>query len=401
MKRFAILVCCVGFLCLLISGCLDIKVVKKKDAGHDQLAKMTMDEKIGQMVLAGIDGTTVTSQVQSFIKTSKVGGFILYGNNIVTADQTVGLLNALKNTNVQAGNPQPLFLSVDQEGGRVNRMPSSMMNTPTNRAIGNVDDQHFAFKIGKIIGQELDDFGFNMDFAPVMDIETNPTNPVIGDRSFGMDEELVSKLGVAEMKGIRSANIIPVIKHFPGHGDTSVDSHLDLPVVNHGLTRLKNVEWRPFQSAIEQGADVVMAAHLLLPKIDADHPASLSKRLITDDLRGLLHFKGVIISDDMTMGAITKHYDIGDAAVRSIQAGCDIVLVGHGDREVNKVYSAVKKAVNTGRLSKKRMDESVLRIIKLKHKYHLADQPNEPVNVAKINKEIRTILNQKKVSDSK
>lgn len=237
-----------------------------------------------------------------------------------------------------------------------------------------------------------------MDFAPVLDINSNPKNPVIGNRAFGATLDIVRDLGIETMKGIQSENVIPVVKHFPGHGDTSVDSHVGLPTVNNDLNRLESFELVPFREAIEEGADAVMIAHILLPKIDKENPSSLSKDIITDILRNKLEFDGVVITDDMTMGAISKNYNVNEAAVKSINAGTDIVLVCHGYEKAIEVINSVKDAVIKGEISEERVNESVYRILKLKNKYNLKDEITDSVDVDKINNKIRTLLNDYGVS---
>lgn len=244
-----------------------------------QIKEMTLTEKIGQLVIIGIDGTSFDSPMETMIDTYKVGGFILFKRNIMDTNQALLLISELKNYNSM--NPFPLFVSVDEEGGRVTRMPDGFLAVPSSWEIGLVDDEELAQNMGSATARKIKAFGFNMNFAPVLDIHSNQQNPVIGDRSFGTSPETVSRLGIATMNGMKSENVIPVVKHFPGHGDTSIDSHLDLPVLNHTKERLDSFEIKPFQEAIREGTDVVMVAHILLPKIDAQHPASLSKPIMT------------------------------------------------------------------------------------------------------------------------
>ncbi|WP_066069654.1 beta-N-acetylhexosaminidase [Neobacillus soli] len=354
------------------------------------ISKMTLEDKIGQMVLAGISGTTMDTNAKKLISQFHVGGIIFYKNNFETPAQTVQLVNQLK-----AGNSSslPLFLGVDQEGGRVTRLPGELVNFPPNKQIGQVNNPEFSYKVGTLLGHELKEFGLNLNFAPVLDINSNPNNPVIGDRSFGNNVELVSKLGIQTMKGIQSQNVIPTIKHFPGHGDTSVDSHLELPIVNKSFKELKELELIPFDRAINQGADVVMVAHILLPQLDKTNPASMSKAVMTDLLRKQLSFTGVIITDDMTMGAITEHFDIGKAAVESVKAGSDIILVGHDFNNVVKITSSLKTAVQNGEISEQRLNESTERIIQLKRKYSIHDTKVENPNINEINHSINSLLN--------
>ncbi|MEH6908529.1 beta-N-acetylhexosaminidase [Neobacillus drentensis] len=368
----------------------------KKDPIQEQLNKMTLNEKIGQMIIAGFDGITVNSNTQNLINKYKPGGLILYQTNVKDAAQLVNLTNAIKTVNSK--NKVPLFISVDQEGGRVHRMPTSIQNTPSARTIGNKNDEKYAYNIGKVIAYELQAFGFNTDFAPVLDIQSNPKNTVIGDRSFGSNSSIVSNLGVSMMKGIGSGKIIPVIKHFPGHGDTSVDSHLELPFVLNDLTRLKKVELVPFNNAIKDHADMVMIAHILVKKIDPNYPASMSKTIITNLLRKQSGFGGVVITDDMTMGAIAKHYNLKDAAVRAVNAGSDIILVGHGMDNVATVYKSIYSAVKNHTISEDTINKSVYRILTLKHKYNINNNKVAPVNVNNLNNRITKTISNASVS---
>lgn len=367
-----------------------IKVTEQVDPIVEKINTMTIDEKIGQMLMAGVEGYNLNDNSKKLIKEHKVGGFIIFDENVQSTEQLLGLVNSLKKEN--ANNKIPLFFSLDEEGGKVTRMPKEFRRFPTNKAVGQINNSDFSNKIGRTIADEIKSFGFNMNFAPVLDVNSNPKNPVIGDRSFGANPNIVSNLGIETMKGIQSENVIPVVKHFPGHGDTSVDSHVGLPTVNNDLNRLKSFELVPFAKAIENGADAVMIAHILLPKIDKDNPSSMSKIIITDILRDNLKFDGVVITDEMTMGAIIKNYNIGEAAIKSVNAGTDIILVGHGyDNEI-EVINALKDAVSKGKISDKRINESVYRILKLKQKYNLKDEIINSVDVDRINNSINTLL---------
>jgi beta-N-acetylhexosaminidase len=355
-----------------------------------QINQMTLGEKIGQMVLVGVEGLTLGDHAKDLIEQYHVGGIIFYKENIENAVQALTFVNELKSAN--ANNKLPLFISVDQEGGRVNRMPDEFAKLPSNQIIGKVNDASFSYAVGAVLGMEIKALGFNMDFAPVLDINSNPQNPIIGDRSFGSNATIVSKLGVQTMRGLQSVNVISVVKHFPGHGDTSVDSHLDLPVVNHSLSRLKQLEWIPFTEAINNQADTVMIAHILLPQIDASHPASFSKTIVTDYLRNELHFAGVVITDDMTMGGIVKNYDLQDASVKSILAGCDIILVAHDYNKAVEVITTMRRNVENGVIAAEAINQSVYRIMRLKQKYGLTNQKSQPADVAVINHHIHDVL---------
>jgi beta-N-acetylhexosaminidase len=364
--------------------------IVETDAIQNKIDSMSLDEKIGQLVVVGVDGFSMNDNINKLIKENKVGGVILFSKNVENSNQLVTLTNSIKTSNAQ--NKIPLFISVDEEGGRVSRMPTEIKKLPSNKVLGKRNDGDFSYSIGKIIGEELKAFGFNMDFAPVMDINSNPTNPVIGDRSFGNNVDIVNKLGIKTMEGIMDSNIIPVVKHFPGHGDTFVDSHVGLPVVNKDLTQLNNFELIPFKEAIKNNVDAIMVSHILLNKLDVDFPASMSKVIITDILRENLKFQGVVITDDMTMGAIIKNYDIGYASVKSINAGSDLILVCHGFDNELKVINSLKIAVQNNIITEFRLNESVYRILKLKEKYVINDNPVKSPDINRINNKIEELL---------
>lgn len=354
-----------------------------------QIKAMSLEEKIGQLVMVGVDGYENDNNSQKLITKYHVGGFVLLQQNIKNTNQMLSLINSLKETNKV--NKIPLFLSIDEEGGRISRVPNEFIKLPSNQRIGELNNSKVSSQIGGIIGEELRMFGLNMDFAPVLDVNSNPKNVVIGDRSFGDKPGLVSKLGIETMKGLQSQNIISVVKHFPGHGDTSVDSHIGLPTVNHDLTRLKSLELVPFSSAIDNSVNAIMMAHILLPKIDSEYPASFSKTVISEILRKGMNFDGLVITDDMTMGAIVKNYDIGDAAVKSINAGSDIILVCHDFAKEEAVLKAIQKAAQSGSISQDRIDQSLYRILKLKEKYALSDNTVEAVDPQRINNRIEAL----------
>lgn len=351
-----------------------------------QVENMTLEEKIGQMLLVGMEGYDMNDNITELIKSYNVGGIILYGKNVKDGRQLLSLTNSLKNTN--SSNKIPLFISVDEEGGSVSRNPKEVKKLPTAKDIGKTKNTDLAFEAGKLLGKTVKAFGYNMDFAPVLDIDSNPLNPVIGDRAFGQTAEIVSAMGIGVFKGIKEEGVIPVIKHFPGHGDTITDSHIGLPVITHSWERLNNFEIVPFKHAIDNGADVVMVAHILLLQIDQEYPASMSDVVITNILRDRLKFQGVIITDDMTMGAIEENYNIDEAAVQSVKAGADIVLVGHNHENSVKVFNALKEGVEKDNISIDKIDKSVYRILKLKEKYNLKDSVIEDLNIEEINKEI-------------
>lgn len=349
------------------------KVISKEELEEseidDIMNSLSLEEKLGQMIIVGFNGYEVDSDFRELLESYKVGGVILFKRNIKNAEQLLNLNNNIKNIN--STNKLPLFISVDEEGGRITRLPEGSTKFPSNKVIGKENDKDLSYKIGNQIGTQLNDFEFNMDFAPVLDIYSNTKNTVIKDRSFGTDSEIVKTLGTATMKGLQDSNVISVVKHFPGHGDTTVDSHIGLPIVNHDKQRLDEFELVPFKEAIDKGADAIMTAHIVLPNVDkSKKPATLSKIILTDILRDELNFNGVIITDDMEMGAISNNYGTKNASVEAIKAGADIILMCHTKEKQIESLEALKEVVNNGAISIERIDESVRRIIKLKRKYN-------------------------------
>ncbi|WP_144510710.1 beta-N-acetylhexosaminidase [Bacillus sp. FJAT-22090] len=369
-----------------ISVTMEVQEANQEE--NTTLDNMSLEEKIGQMIFAGVKGTSFSEETKQLISTDKIGGIIFYKNNIKNVNETITLLNTIKE---ESKNEKfPLFLGVDQEGGRISRLPG-LNQLPTNQEIGEKNNATLSYNIGSHLGEEMKAYGFNLDFAPVLDVNSNPKNPVIGDRSFGTKADIVSELGIQTMKGIQSQHVISVVKHFPGHGDTSVDSHLELPIIQKNLADLQKLELIPFKDAIEDGADVIMIAHILLPKIDPNFPSSMSHKIISDILRGQLQFDGVVMTDDMTMKAILGNYDIAKASVEAVKAGNDIVLIAHDYANVKKAIDAIVDAVNSGEISEKRVNESVYRILSLKEKYKLTNEKVKEANILKLNEEIEKL----------
>lgn len=354
----------------------------------DQLAEMSLDEKIGQLIIAGLEGTEVTEQTRTLIDTYHIGGFIFFKPNLESPEQSRQLVNDLKALN--ADNDIPLFLAVDQEGGEVTRLPG-LEQMKTNGEIGSSYEAGFSYDTGKLLAAQLHAFGMQVNFAPSVDVNSNPNNSVIGNRAFGSDPNVVSEHGVQMMKGMQDENIITSVKHFPGHGDTNEDSHETLPIIEKTQEELAEIELIPFEETIEVGADMVMIAHILLPKLDTSHPATLSKEVVTDLLRKEMEYDGVVVTDDMTMGAIVNDYGLDEASVMAVKAGVDIILMAHGDENVQKTFTALKDAVENGDITEKRIDESVQRILLLKNKYELADTPVESIDIERLNGEMKEL----------
>jgi len=336
------------------------------DEIQEKLESMTLEEKIGQLMIVGFEGTQLNENTRSFIEDLKVGGLVFFGRNIETRDQVVSLVEEIKGLNQ---GDIPLFLAVDEEGGLVSRVPKEYKRLPDSIKIGDLDDDDLAFQYGQLLGNRVRSLGLNLDFAPVMDIHSNPNNPVIGNRAYGTTPDRVTKIGLQVAAGLRDRAVIPSIKHFPGHGDTSTDSHIELPVIGKSLQELRDFELIPFKAAVGEDIEMVMVAHILLPSIDDEFPATLSSKVIADLLRGDLGYDGVIITDDMTMGAIVNNYSLEEASIKFLKAGGDILLICHGEENPSLVFNRIMQALEDGELSMEEIDKKVYRILELKKTY--------------------------------
>lgn len=358
------------------------------------VANMTLEEKVGQMFMPdfrtwnGSDFTVYNDEVGNIIKQYHLGGVILFANNVKTTDASVRLMDGLQSAAPvmqNTGAKIPLITTIDQEGGSIVRLGQGTV-MPGNMALGATNDPEEAYKVGKATGEELKAIGINVDFAPDLDCNINPFNPVIGVRSFGGDPNLVAKMGTAYINGLHDAGVGATGKHFPGHGDTSTDSHLGIPIVTHDLATVHNLDLVPFQTAINNGIDMIMTAHVVFPAVDnstvisakdgstVSVPATLSHKVLTDLLRTEMGFKGVITTDAMNMGAITQNFGDVQASIMAIQAGTDILLMPAAVTKtseignLDKVFKGVINAVNNGEISVSRINESAQRIIALKIK---------------------------------
>ena len=365
------------------------------------LAEMSTEEKIAQMLMPEFryfpdeqgktQGVTeMRPEIAEMLQKYSFAGVILFGDNLGDTEKAVRLVDAMQTANASVpGRPQ-LLTAVDQEGGPVARLGHGCQ-MPGNMALGAIGDPEAAEAAGRLMGEEILAIGLNYDAAPVVDVNSNPENPVIGLRSFSDDPETVASLGVGLMRGLQSTGAISTLKHFPGHGDTATDSHTGLPRVEKSLEELQAFELVPFQACIDAGAEAIMTAHIQYPLIETETavststgeeinlPATLSKTILTDLLRGEMGFEGVIISDAMNMDAIAKHFEPLTVAQRAIEAGVNILLMPvststpEGLAALEQYIRDVAALVDEGTISIERVDDSALRILRLKEQHGLLD----------------------------
>lgn len=354
------------------------------------LAGMTLEEKIGQLFIVrpealwpgqyaegfdpetldqqpGYSLTELTDEMRQGLAACPVGGVAIFGQNLESSEQLARFI-----ADLQSASRTPLFMAVDEEGGPVARLANSgKFDVPQVGAMGDVGatgDPQKAYDAGATIGAYVSEHGFNLDFAPVADVNTNPENIVIGNRAFGSDPALVAQMVPQALAGLHSAGVMGCVKHFPGHGDTKDDTHDGYVSVEKSWDEMLSCEMVPFIAALD-AADMVMMAHITAPNVTDDGlPASLSREMIEGKLRGELGYEGVVITDACEMGAVADNYPSGEAAVLAIQAGADIVLM---PANLQEACLAVRDAVQSGEIPAERLDESVLRILRLKERYVL------------------------------
>jgi beta-N-acetylhexosaminidase len=318
----------------------------------------------GQLIIGGFDGAELPERYARALREGLRGGAILFRRNLPEIASAARL-----NAAIVAACPAdlPPFIGVDQEGGRVVRLPAPFLTLPPMRALGRAaargdgGDLSLVRRAAEALGRELAAVGVNLAFAPVLDVDSNPDNPVIGDRSFGADPDLVAACAVAFLEGIGASGVLACGKHFPGHGDTSVDSHVDLPRIAHDRARLERVELVPFRAAIAAGIDAMMTAHVVVSALDPAAPATLAFASSTDLLRRALGFSGVLFSDDMEMGAIAARFPPGEAAVAAVRAGCDALLVCKSEEAQELSHEALARQVERDPAFRARCEEALAR----------------------------------------
>lgn len=322
-----------------------------------------LERQAARLLTVGFPGPQLCGSLAELLDRG-VGGVILFARNIETPEQVASLTAAIKR---RAG--RPLFVAVDQEGGAVRRLRRGFTWVPPMRALGALDDPALAERVGHLLGSELRAVGIDVDYAPVLDVDTNPDNPVIGQRSFSRDPRVVARLGVALARGLQAAGVASCGKHFPGHGDTAQDSHRELPRLRHELGRLESVELVPFRAAIAAGMPSLMTAHVVFEALDSEYPATMSGRVLNGMLRGTLGYRGLVVTDDLEMKAIADHYGYEEAAIRCLEAGVDVLLCCHTASVAHRIIDALTQAVESGRVPAERLGEAAERVTRFTERW--------------------------------
>ncbi len=364
------------------------KALNDSDLVTAMVHKMSLAQKLGQMVIVEFYGATLNSDLQQMIAQDSIGGVLIENKNgnAQSRNQLVTLNKAM-----QAQTRVPLFISTDYEGGVVNELRLITGERPSEAAIGATNDPQVAYNAGQRAATDLTALGLNVNFMPIVDVLTNPNNPGLPQRTFGSDPTLVTNMGRAYLKGLNAGGVVGCLKHFPGLGSANLDPHLALPTMNRSLATLNNVDLVPYRTLINEGnVPMVMVTHILNPQLDPNLPTSLSPNVVTGLLRNQLNFKGVIISDTLWMGGISNTYSLSQAAILAVKAGIDLILGPRGLAETQTMIAGLHRAVTSGQLSMSQINASVTRILQLKlqHKVISRDQALQLAGIAG-NSEVR------------
>ena len=355
------------------------------------LDDLSIEEKLGQMMMVGFNGNKINDRVKNLILKYKVGGFILYKKNFDSYEQMLQIIKELKLLNAQS-NKIPLFIAIDQEGGRVNRMPPEIKNLPSAYKLAQSGDLKAVKEAGDIIGEMLYESGINMNFAPVLDIKRFKNKHAIGDRSFSDNKEEVIKYGLETMNQIKDNNVISVIKHFPGHGLTEKDTHFFLPVIKKSMEEIEKEDILPFKTAIDNGVDAIMVGHMIINAMSKTLPASLSRKLIGKYIRKKLRFNGLVITDDLKMKAIRFVYGYKLAVRQAFTSGVDIIMFRFDPKDEKNAIKQAYNMTKQGIIKEYRINRSVKRILNIKRKYNISDtQKFTGIDIEKINERIQRI----------
>jgi beta-N-acetylhexosaminidase len=322
-----------------------------------------LEARAARLFTVGFHGQTITADLTKLVARG-VGGVVFFSRNVGQPAQVLELTSSIKRLAARS-----LILALDQEGGQVARLRQGFTEIPPMRAVGASGNAALAREVGALIGREVRAVGFDMSYAPVLDVDTNPQNPVIGARSFGRTPEVVSELGVAFAQGMESVGVAACGKHFPGHGDTSQDSHLELPRLPHSLARLEQTELKPFVAAIQAGIPALMTAHVIFEPLDSVYPATMSRQVLRGLLREKLGFEGLVITDDIEMRAIADHYGIEECVTRGVDAGVDQFLCCHTAELAHRAIDAVIHAVESGTLGREALESANRRVAQFASRY--------------------------------
>jgi beta-N-acetylhexosaminidase len=349
------------------------------------MSPVALRHQIGQLLIAGFDGCVLPVELRSLVRDFGLGGVILFARNIEAPEQVAELSYDVANLVPDL----PLWVSVDQEGGRVARLKAPFTEWPAMATLGRSGDERLVERFARAMARELKAVGITLDFAPVLDVHTNPANPVIGDRALGERAAEVARLGRVLIASLQGEGVAACGKHFPGHGDTTADSHLELPLVEHPPDRLRAVEFVPFRAAIDAGVATIMTAHVLVPSLDERRPATLSGRVVDGILRRELGFGGVIVSDDLEMKAVTCGHTVPRAAVLAVEAGCDAVLICGREHDTQvAAMEALIRAVESGELPLSRVEDAIARQRRVKEGFLAAAVAARPLGA----RALRTVI---------
>jgi beta-N-acetylhexosaminidase len=339
----------------------------------------TLSELAHRLLIVGFEGHTAPSTALDLIR-GGVGGVILFARNVSSPEQVAELNRSLK----EAAGSRPLLSSVDQEGGRVARLRAPWTEWPAMREVGLRGDPALVEELGRALGSELKSCGFDLDYAPVLDVDSNPANPIIGDRSFGTTAAVVQELGIALVRGLQAVGVAACGKHFPGHGDTAQDSHLTLPRLPYGLERLRETELPPFRAAIAADVACIMTAHVVFEALDPDLPATMSSRAIDGLLRRELGYQGAVLSDDLEMKAVHERFDMAEVVEKALNAGVDAFLACRSVMLQHEVIGHIVRGVEAGRIPRARVEEAAARVERLAARYSCTADSIDAVVAARV-----------------
>ncbi|HAX45808.1 MAG TPA: beta-N-acetylhexosaminidase [Nitrospinaceae bacterium] len=343
---------------------------------------LSLKDLTGQMLVAGFEGTHLNLELEKLIVDRRVGGLILFERNFVNPEQLTRLVSELQSLAMLCPAKVPLFISVDQEGGRVSRLKAPFSAFPQPGCLGKARSEPLARRFGLALGREMQAVGINMVYAPVLDVNTNPANPIIGTRALSENPEWAARLGKAVIDGICEVGVLPVGKHFPGHGDTDRDSHLELPYVDRDIDSLEKIELEPFSEAVKHGLEVIMTAHVIYSAWDSKLPATFSPRIMKNILRDKLGFSGLVMTDDLEMKAIEKHIPFDSIPRLGTAAEVDLYLICHDRNKILSLQDQMIRDVEEGHIDKESIERSVRRVTDVKKR--MAISPRGEKNLAEL-----------------